>query len=100
MRSYSRMKKSKTAAEASASEPCDDAYRTAVASVARALVADMFDHVQICSRRECRTAGRCQSGFCSVSMERESALVFAGMMAFHDVFCHEVFAGAPAEPAS
>ena len=77
-----------------ASEPHDDAYRSAIAFMARTLVADLFGQHDACTRRECRLAGRCQGytqgGFCSVEMDNRQAFLFAGMMAFHDVMRGEI----------
>ncbi len=93
-----------------AGTPDPDPYRSAVASMARALVAAMFDHHATCQLRECRAAGHCRAGaaggFCAADIDERAALAFAGMMAFHDVFRDEILAGeaaiqpVPVRPAS
>ncbi|WP_156460005.1 hypothetical protein [Mesorhizobium sp. Root157] len=69
--------------------------------MARALVADMFAHYQTCALRDCRAAGSCQAwcegGFCPVGMDSRQALVFVGMMAFHDVLSSEALGCEPVE---
>jgi hypothetical protein len=76
------------------SEPRDSAYRCAIAFMARTLVADFFDQHESCLRRECRSSGCCQAysqgGFCPAEMDSRQALLFAGMMVFHDVLRGEI----------
>ena len=94
MGSRSRNKQPVVTASEIASEPHDDVYRSAIAFIARSLVADLFGQHETCTRRECRLAGRCQGymqgGFCPVEMDNRQAFLFAGMMAFHDVLRGEI----------
>jgi hypothetical protein len=83
------------------SEPRDSAYRSAIAFMARTLVADIFDQHETCLRRECRSGGCCQAyaqgGFCPAEMDSRQALLFAAMMAFHDVLRGEIEGFQPIE---
>jgi hypothetical protein len=92
-------KQSATTTEQSGQGTGETTYRFAVACMARTLVADLFDHHQTCTLRECRAAGRClacgQGGFCPVEMDSRQAFVFAGMMAFHDFFRVELLGNGP-----
>lgn len=101
MGSKSRNKKPMVAPSKAAPEPGDSAYRCAIAFMARTLVADIFDQHETCPRRECRSGGCCQAyaqgGFCPAEMDSRQALLFAGMMAFHDVLRDEIEGFQPIE---
>lgn len=104
MRRKTKSTQSQTGTVETASEPHDDAYRSAIASMARTLVADIFDQHETCLRRECRSGGCCQAyargALCPAAMGSQQALLFAGMMAFHDTLRGEIEGFQPIESTS
>lgn len=60
-----------------------------------AALADIHDYPRACSFKSCRLAGRCQAfqeqrERCAVPLDTARAMIFAGMILFHDRFNAEV----------